>query len=70
MPLLHTALGWVVPSIDQVVRELTAKGGRFERYPSLAQGEAGIWKAPSGARVAWLKDPYGNLLSFTEKPRN
>jgi len=69
VPQLHTALGWAVPSIDQVVRELTAKGARFERYPSLAQDEAGIWKAPSGARVAWLKDPDGNLLSFTEKPR-
>jgi catechol 2,3-dioxygenase-like lactoylglutathione lyase family enzyme len=67
-PQPHTALGWEVGSIDVVVREIVARGGRFERYPSLVQDEAGIWKAPSGARIAWLKDPDGNLLSFTEKP--
>jgi catechol 2,3-dioxygenase-like lactoylglutathione lyase family enzyme len=69
-PQPHTALGRAVPSIDQLVWEIAAKGGRFERYPSLAQDEAGIWTAPSGARIAWLKDPDGNLLSFTQKPRN
>jgi catechol 2,3-dioxygenase-like lactoylglutathione lyase family enzyme len=68
-PQPHTVLGWAVPSIDQVVLETAAKGGQFERYPSLTQDETGIWKAPSGARIAWLKDPDGNLLSFTEKPR-
>jgi predicted enzyme related to lactoylglutathione lyase len=25
-----------------------------------------IWTSPSGARVAWFKDPDGNLLSITE----
>jgi catechol 2,3-dioxygenase-like lactoylglutathione lyase family enzyme len=67
-PQPHTALGWQVRAIDQTVREIVSRGGRFERYPSLAQDEAGIWKSPSGARIAWLKDPDGNLLSFTEKP--
>ena len=66
-PQPHTALGWAVGSIDAVVREIVARGAQFERYPSLAQDEAGIWKAPSGARIAWLKDPDGNLLSFTQK---
>ncbi len=28
----------------------------------------GIWRSPSGARVAWFKDPDGNLLSVTEPP--
>ena len=26
----------------------------------------GIWTAPSGARIAWFKDPDGNVLSVTE----
>ena len=26
----------------------------------------GIWTAPSGARIAWFKDPDGNVLSLTE----
>ena len=62
----HTTLGWSVKSIDQVVRAITARGGKFERYDFLTQDEAGIWKSPAGARVAWLKDPDGNLLSLTE----
>jgi catechol 2,3-dioxygenase-like lactoylglutathione lyase family enzyme len=67
-PQPHTVLGWAVKSIDHAVRDIAAKGGRFERYTSLQQDEAGIWSAPSGARVAWLKDADGNLLSLTEKP--
>ena len=66
-PQPHTALGWSVRSIDQVVRDLTARGGKFERYDFLAQDAAGIWKSPSGARVAWLRDADGNLLSLTER---
>jgi len=27
-----------------------------------------IWNAPSGARVAWFKDPDGNVLSLTQFP--
>ena len=63
----HTTLGWSVKSIDQMVRAIAAKGGRFERYDFLPQDDAGIWKSPSGARVAWLKDPDGNFLSLTER---
>jgi len=65
-PQSHTALGWSVTSIDQVVRAIAAKGCKFERYDFLRQDDAGIWKSPSGARIAWLKDPDGNLLSLTE----
>jgi hypothetical protein len=50
------------------MREIAARGGVFERYTFLEQDEAGIWTSPSGARVAWLKDPDANLLSLTEKP--
>ncbi len=32
----------------------------------LDQDDLGVWQAPSGARVAWFKDPDGNLLSLTE----
>ena len=66
-PQPHTALGWSVQSLDQLVRAIAAKGGQFERYEFLPQDDLGIWKSPSGARVAWLKDPDGNLLSLTER---
>jgi catechol 2,3-dioxygenase-like lactoylglutathione lyase family enzyme len=66
-PQPHTALGWSVAGIDQVVRDIAARGGRFERFPPLEQDASGIWKSPSG-RVAWLRDLDGNLLSLTEPP--
>jgi catechol 2,3-dioxygenase-like lactoylglutathione lyase family enzyme len=66
-PQPHTALGWAVDGIDGIVRNVGGRGGRFERFPPLEQDAAGIWKSPSGARIAWLRDPDGNLLSLTEK---
>jgi hypothetical protein len=39
---------------------------RFERYAFLEQDEAGVWISPTGAKVAWFKDPDENLLSLTE----
>jgi catechol 2,3-dioxygenase-like lactoylglutathione lyase family enzyme len=65
-PLPYTALGWQVTAIDQVVAALSAKGVRFERYDGMEQNPAGIWRSPSGAQVAWFKDPDGNLLSLTQ----
>jgi catechol 2,3-dioxygenase-like lactoylglutathione lyase family enzyme len=38
----------------------------LERYPGMQQDELGIWDSPSGARVAWFKDPDGNTLSITQ----
>jgi catechol 2,3-dioxygenase-like lactoylglutathione lyase family enzyme len=67
-PQPHTALGWSVDGIDKVVRDIAARGGRFERFPPMPQDAASIWRSPSGARIAWLRDPDGNLLSLTEKP--
>ena len=67
-PQPYTVLGWSVKSVDQVVGDITARGGKFERYKSLQQDDAGIWTSPSGAKVAWLKDADGNLLSLTERP--
>ena len=68
MPQPHTVLGWSVEGIEKVVRDIAVRGGRFARFPQLEQDAAGIWRSPSGARIAWLRDPDGNLLSLTEKP--
>ena len=40
-------------------------GIEFERFPGMLQDRLGIWKSPSGAQVAWFKDPDGNILSIT-----
>jgi catechol 2,3-dioxygenase-like lactoylglutathione lyase family enzyme len=68
-PQPHTLIGWSVPSIHDVVRELSDRGAVLERYTHLDQDSHGVWTAPSGAKVAWLKDPDGNLLSLTEPLR-
>jgi len=62
----HTQLGWSVSSIDAAVNGLREKGVVFETYAHLSQDRNCIWTAPSGARIAWFKDPDGNLLSLTE----
>jgi catechol 2,3-dioxygenase-like lactoylglutathione lyase family enzyme len=61
-----TVLGWRVPDIAPVMRDLAARGVAFERFPFLEQDEAGAWTAPSGAKIAWFKDPDGNTLSLTQ----
>ena len=65
-PAPFTILGWEVPSADKAVDELTARGVYFERFPGMDQDKLGIWSSPTGARVAWFKDPDGNILSITE----
>lgn len=61
-----TALGWQVPSIDATVAHLAQRGIATERYPWMTQDDCGIWSAPGGARIAWFKDPDGNLVSVAE----
>jgi catechol 2,3-dioxygenase-like lactoylglutathione lyase family enzyme len=65
-PLPFTALGFEVASIAAAVAALTQKGVRFERFPGMDQDPSGVWSAPSGAKVAWFKDPDGNLLSVNQ----
>lgn len=65
-PVQFTVLGWQVSDIENVVRALQAKGVRFEIFGFFKQDELGIWTAPTGDKVAWFKDPDGNMLSVSE----
>jgi catechol 2,3-dioxygenase-like lactoylglutathione lyase family enzyme len=65
-PAQFTILGWEVPDASAAVDGLKAKGVVFERYPWAQQDELGIWTAPGGAKVAWFKDPDGNVLSISQ----
>jgi catechol 2,3-dioxygenase-like lactoylglutathione lyase family enzyme len=65
-PAQYTVLGWEVPDITAAARQLAARGVVFSRYPGMAQDNDGIWTSPAGARVAWLADPDGNVLSLTQ----
>jgi catechol 2,3-dioxygenase-like lactoylglutathione lyase family enzyme len=62
----YTVLGWRVDDVAGIVRDLGDRGVAFERYPGFQQDEFGIWNAPGGARIAWFKDPDGNLLSVVQ----
>ncbi len=65
-PAPYTILGWQVQDIESIVRWLTERGVVFEKYPFVQDQELGIWTAPSGDRVAWFKDPDGNVLSVSQ----
>ena len=65
-PASYTVLGWEVQDIVAATKALADAGVVFERYAGLVQDEHGIWTAPDGARVAWFKDPDGNVLGITQ----
>ena len=67
-PAGGTILGWQVRDISAVVQQLSQAGVVFERYNFLQQDEFGVWTTPTGAKVAWFKDPDGNVLSVSEHP--
>jgi predicted enzyme related to lactoylglutathione lyase len=55
-----TAVTWTVPDVDQLTRELAARGVRFEHYQGLGRLEGDV-HVQDGRRVAWFKDPDGNI---------
>lgn len=67
-PRPFAILGWEVPDIIRVVAGLQERGLVFEKYSFLKQDPLGIWDSPSGARVAWFKDPDSNVLSISQHP--
>jgi catechol 2,3-dioxygenase-like lactoylglutathione lyase family enzyme len=62
----YTVLGWHVRDIVSTAKRLQQANVALERYRGMQQDELGIWNSPSGARVAWFKDPDGNTLSLTQ----
>ena len=65
-PAPYTVLGWEVRDIAAVVRWLQGRGVALEKYPFVQDQELGIWTAPGGNKVAWFKDPDGNVLSVSQ----
>ncbi len=65
-PAQFTILGWQVRSIEDVVAKLQENGVQFERFGFFEQDALGIWTAPTGDKVAWFKDPDGNVLSISQ----
>ncbi len=64
-----TAALWEVSDVEGTVEELKAKGVTFEHYDDLPglTLEGDIHRA-GDFRVAWFKDPDGNILSIQNRP--
>ena len=67
-PSDHTVLGFSVSDVDNVIAHLSELGVMFERLPMFSHDENGVVLSPDGARVAWFRDPDGNLLSVVQFP--
>ena len=67
-PATFTILNFPVANIEQAVDELARKGVHFESYNEgdLVTDEKGIFRG-QGPKIAWFKDPAGNLLSVLEE---
>jgi catechol 2,3-dioxygenase-like lactoylglutathione lyase family enzyme len=67
-PATFTILNFPVDDIERAVDELTKAGVRFERYHEgdLTTDERGIFRG-EGPKIAWFKDPAGNILSVLEE---
>jgi len=65
-PSEHTVLGFAVPDVDEVVAHLQDTGVAMERFAQFRHAANGVLMTPDGSRVAWFRDPDGNLLSVAQ----
>lgn len=65
-PSAHSVLGFAVLDVRTAVESLTERGIRFERIAGFSHDSIGILTTPDGSRVAWFRDPDGNLLSIVQ----
>jgi catechol 2,3-dioxygenase-like lactoylglutathione lyase family enzyme len=60
-----TAVSWLVgPDVEGVVQALKAKGVSFEHYDMPGLTLQGDLHVGGDMKVAWFKDPEGNILSI------
>jgi catechol 2,3-dioxygenase-like lactoylglutathione lyase family enzyme len=63
-----TAISWVVgEDIEGVVQQLKAKGVTFEHYEMPGVTRNGDIHVADDMKVAWFKDPDGNILNITSR---
>ena len=58
-----TAATWAVNDLEGVVRDLKAKGIRFEHYDMPGAARKGDIHGTGNTKAAWFKDPDGNILA-------
>jgi len=64
-----TAALWEVDDLEGTVEQLKAKGATFEHYDDMpgVTRDGDVHRA-GPIKVAWLKDPAGNILSMQSRP--
>ena len=67
-PSEHTVMGFAVGDVDSVIAVLSSRGVVFERFAGFPHAANGTVTSPDGARVAWFRDPDGNILSVVQFP--
>jgi catechol 2,3-dioxygenase-like lactoylglutathione lyase family enzyme len=67
-PATFTVLNFPVKNVEEAVQELTKRGIHFEHYDEgdLKTDEDAIFRG-EGPKIAWFKDPAGNILSVLEE---
>jgi len=66
-PASFTVLNFLVNNIEEAVDQIIDLGLPLEHYdlPDLKTDKRGIARGP-GPKIAWFKDPAGNILSVVE----
>ncbi len=59
-----TAVAWSVDNVPGLVDTLKAKGVGFEHYDMPGMTRDGDVHSGHGMKVAWFKDPDGNILNL------
>lgn len=67
-PGVHTVMGFAVADVKAAVAYLAGHGVAVERFAGMPHDDDGILVSPDGARVAWFRDPDGNILSVVQFP--
>ena len=64
----RTVFGFEVPDIAAALADLAGRGPVPERIDKFAHEPDGSVTAPDGSRVAWFRDPDGNMFSVVPQP--
>jgi predicted enzyme related to lactoylglutathione lyase len=69
IPATFTILNFPVENLEQAMDTLTKRGVRFEIYKegNVKTDEKGVCITDKGPKIAWFKDPAGNVLSVLEE---
>ena len=66
-PPSYTILNFEVDDIDATVDGLGQRGIGFERYEDFPQDEKGVVRQGPGPKIAWFKDPSGNVIAVMQQ---